>query len=290
MTVRTYISCALLILLASVCAFAQPPQILNYQGRLDSSGVPINGNRDLVFSIYPDSVGGTALWTETQVNVAIKSGVFNVLLGGSTPFPADLFTSSGARYLGFAVSGGNELSPRFLFTSVPYSLTAGTAQSVALAPAAGSVALSGTTLSSSPATLDQFSVVAPGPGVLMLQVSGQWWYNLDASSANSATQCFFMGLCDAANTSASCGSTWGNYCYQDADNISPTNSTMGFAITRTVPIGAAGTYTYYINGQSDGTVSLYLYSYTSATAIYIPNSLTVTSPTMPPTPSQGENK
>ena len=74
---------------AALDAFAQAPQLLNYQGRLtDASGNPRNGSFPMSFAI----LGGTSSWSEAQtVNVA--NGFFSVLLGSVTPFPADLFTS-----------------------------------------------------------------------------------------------------------------------------------------------------------------------------------------------------
>jgi len=109
---------------------AQAPQLLNYQGRLDSSGTPVNGTKSIVFSIYTAATGGSLLWTETQSSVTVTNGVFSVLLGSVTAFPGTLFTGLGDRYLETSI-GGTVLSPRFRFTSVAYAFRTSQADGVA---------------------------------------------------------------------------------------------------------------------------------------------------------------
>jgi hypothetical protein len=110
---------------------AQVPQLINYQGRVDSSGLVINGQRSMTFSIYDAPTGGTTLWTETQPTVTITSGIFGVLLGSVTPFPATLFTGTGDRYIGTSIAGSTEMTPRFRVTSTPFSLRSSQADFVA---------------------------------------------------------------------------------------------------------------------------------------------------------------
>ena len=74
---------------AALDAYAQAPQLLNYQGRLtDANGAARNGSFPMSFAI----LGGTSSWSEAQT-VSVANGFFSVLLGSVTPFPADLFTS-----------------------------------------------------------------------------------------------------------------------------------------------------------------------------------------------------
>ena len=108
---------------AALDAFAQAPQLLNYQGRLtDPGGAPRNGSFSMGFTI----LGGTSSWSETQtVNVA--NGFFSVLLGSVTPFPADLFTSGQTdtfgplRYLRVSVNG-ETLSPDIRIVSAAWAI------------------------------------------------------------------------------------------------------------------------------------------------------------------------
>ena len=138
MHTRTKLLFLVLFCLCLVPVFlqAQAPQLLNYQGRLDSSGVPINGTRSMSFSIYSVPTGGTSLWTETQSNVTVTNGVFSVLLGSVTPFPSTLFAGTGDRYLETSV-GGTVLSPRFRFTSVAYAFRSAAADTTSYARASG---------------------------------------------------------------------------------------------------------------------------------------------------------
>jgi len=112
-------SVLILVLITSININSQTiPRHLNYQGALkDASGnnVP-NGSYTLSFNIYNTPTGGSALWTETKL-VSVEDGIFSTLLGSLTALnlPFDE-----AYWLGVEV-GGTELSPRILFTSVPYS-------------------------------------------------------------------------------------------------------------------------------------------------------------------------
>lgn len=110
---------------------AQVPQLINYQGKLDSSGVPISGPRNLTFNIYSVATGGTSLWTEIQSGVTVTNGIFNVLLGSVTTFPATVFGGTGDRYLGVTVGTGTEMSPRYRITSAAFSIRAANADGVA---------------------------------------------------------------------------------------------------------------------------------------------------------------
>jgi hypothetical protein len=98
---------------------------LTEQGRLlDHGGAPVNSTLAFVFTLYDAATGGTSLWTETQSAVVVSDGYFSVPLGSVTPIPATVFDGS-VRYLGVAVGGDSEMSPRQVVSSVPYALLAG---------------------------------------------------------------------------------------------------------------------------------------------------------------------
>jgi hypothetical protein len=110
---------------------AQVPQLINYQGFLkESNGQPTDGTVNLVFRIFDAKQSGSQLWSETHSNVEVKSGVFNVLLGGITSFSQNVFRESGERFLEIAVNS-NTLSERFKITSVAYAIRAECADNVA---------------------------------------------------------------------------------------------------------------------------------------------------------------
>ena len=61
---------------------AVTPGLISYQGTLtDTSGTALDTPVTMTFTIYTDSTGGSAVWTETQPIVEVNDGLFNVLLG-----------------------------------------------------------------------------------------------------------------------------------------------------------------------------------------------------------------
>ena len=102
---------------------AQTPSLINYQGKIIRNGDPVTGAATITFSIYAAATGGTPLWSETQT-VTLADGIFEVLLGSVAPFPKNLFTAAGERYLGIKVETDSEATPRFRLTSVSYALRA----------------------------------------------------------------------------------------------------------------------------------------------------------------------
>ncbi len=102
----------LLIVIAACIAFswgaaeATVPQVISYQGRLTNGvGAPLDTTVTVVFTIYSDSLGATNLWSETHPGVAIKEGLFQVLLGSVTPLSGSVFDGS-KRWLGVQLQGG----------------------------------------------------------------------------------------------------------------------------------------------------------------------------------------
>ena len=68
------------------------PQMINYQGMLtDNSGNPLTDTLNITFKIYNASSGGTLRWQETQSNVPIINGLFNVILGSVNPIDSLTF-------------------------------------------------------------------------------------------------------------------------------------------------------------------------------------------------------
>lgn len=94
---------------------------LNIQGiiRKATGTILDDGTYSMTFRIYTVSSGGSPLWSETQNNVDVASGVYGTLLGTVTPLeiPFDR-----PYFLGVSVDGGAEISPRIRLTAAPYSL------------------------------------------------------------------------------------------------------------------------------------------------------------------------
>ena len=123
-----------LALALPMSALAAPGE-LSHQGRLiDSAGTPLSGDHAITFTLYDDASSGNALWTET-LTASFEDGHFSVVLGADSPFEAGDFDGS-TRYLGLAVDGGTELSPRISVVSVPYAIHAGSADTATSADTA----------------------------------------------------------------------------------------------------------------------------------------------------------
>ena len=117
----------------SISAFAAVPATLTQQGRIldATTGDPVSSKLKIVFNVYAEAKGGTALWTEEQ-NITLDDGYFSAQLGSVTAIPATLFDGT-VRYLGVTVGADAEMAPREAITSVPYAMNA------AVADVAGSV-------------------------------------------------------------------------------------------------------------------------------------------------------
>ena len=124
----TTIATVLLALLAPASLATVPGQI-SYQGLLlDALGDPKNGMVDMVFSLHDAPSGGTQLWTETHDDVSVLDGVYDVVLGETTPITPSIVTG-GALYLEIVVDT-ETLTPRQPLLAVPYALEAESATTV----------------------------------------------------------------------------------------------------------------------------------------------------------------
>src|ERR1041384_2968391 len=98
--------------------------VIPYQGRLtNAGGVPLSGSYSLTFKLYNVSSSGAALWTETQT-ITSTNGLFNVLLGDTTPLSQSIISSNSSLWLGIKVGTDAEMTPRAQLGSVPYALQA----------------------------------------------------------------------------------------------------------------------------------------------------------------------
>jgi len=110
-----------IIVLIVVCAFAQIPQTMVYQGKLtDEFGVGFNGDYDLMFVIYDSIAVGDSLWAENHNAVAFEKGIFTVVLGDSEPLGLPFDEQY---YLEIRIEG-TPILPRMRLTTSPYAFRA----------------------------------------------------------------------------------------------------------------------------------------------------------------------
>jgi hypothetical protein len=120
-------------LVLAVClapaALALVPGEINYQGLLlDSGGSPITGPTDLDFELFELATGGSSVWSESHGDVDVLDGVYDLILGSSTPITPAL-VAGGALWLEITVEG-ETLTPRQRIVAVPYALRASEADNV----------------------------------------------------------------------------------------------------------------------------------------------------------------
>jgi len=102
---------------------ARPAKTMNYQGYLTgSSGDPLDGDYDMVFSLWDAEAAGTGTmeWgTETHNDVPVSNGLFSVVLGETVPM--DPWTDFDEQlYLQITVNGTT--MPRQMLRAVPYAM------------------------------------------------------------------------------------------------------------------------------------------------------------------------
>jgi hypothetical protein len=140
-----------IMMIAGLTALAEPPGLIDYQGRIAISDEAFDGTG--YFKLAISDAGNTNVWTHdgTSVGVttapsgilshAVSSGVFSLMLGdtalGMTALTPDIFTSD-TRYLRvwFATTPTgpfSEMLPAQRLTAVPYALSAGGMGSHAIA-------------------------------------------------------------------------------------------------------------------------------------------------------------
>jgi hypothetical protein len=109
----------------AMAGIASVPQQTNIQGKVtDAVGDPImDGVHSAQFALYLASSGGTSIWSEGPLNVSTTGGLFNHILGGSTPLPLNL-EDRDSLWLQITFDGVVQ-SPRILLHSVPLANVAG---------------------------------------------------------------------------------------------------------------------------------------------------------------------
>ena len=100
---------------------AQSPALIPLQGVLvDADGAPIDGDADVTFRLYTTETDGVPLFEETQ-SLMLSDGGFVAYLGDVTSLDLAWFRDNDAIFLSAQVAGDEEMMPRVLLASVPWS-------------------------------------------------------------------------------------------------------------------------------------------------------------------------
>ena len=146
-------------------ANAVVPPVIKYSGALtDVNNKPLTGIVGVIFSLYQEAQGGSALWVETQNVNPDKTGHYTVMLGSTTTqgLPSEVFASGEARWLEVQAQGQVE-QPRTLLMSVPYALKALDAETVGGLPPSAFVKAAAPGVAS-PANLNEPAAAITGSG------------------------------------------------------------------------------------------------------------------------------
>jgi hypothetical protein len=112
-------------LLIANFAFAEVPQMINYQGRLSNAdGAVVDGPQLIKFKIYGSEAGDDSLWSSGFQTVQVDSGFLDYKLGRNIQLPDELFANDTARFLGITVGVDQEIAPRVRLITAPYAYQA----------------------------------------------------------------------------------------------------------------------------------------------------------------------
>lgn len=121
--------------------------------------------------------------------------------------------------------------------------------------------------STSPVEAAAMDITVPGPGLIVVTVSGNIWIDADSASTSSLAVYAILALC--ADSAAICETDTFVH-YTDPDNANVANSTPGFSLSLVLPVTAAGTETVYLNGWSPFGYPVRDSSSTNMLAIFLP--------------------
>jgi len=114
----------LTVFIVANTAFAQISTTFNYQGKLtDNEGIAVpDGLYYIAFNLYFNEDDIEPVWSEEHA-INTKDGFFSVILGVNNPIDDAGIKFDKNYYLGFAIIGSDEFTPRTQLTMVPYSYT-----------------------------------------------------------------------------------------------------------------------------------------------------------------------
>jgi hypothetical protein len=221
------------------------------------------------FAIWNDPTAtslSNKVWESGSVSVTTSSGLFTVDLGapGQAELPDSIFVLDSNLYLGMAVNGGAEMTPRTKLTSVAYAYEAGTvpdsslmstkiADEAGLTYTAGAGAVSLTTASSTLSDVVTVSIDAPAQGYIMVRASGE--YALSAGTGNAN---FLSYQIDQTAGGTENGSDYQLLGTSDTPNSAYADGS--FSISKGYVIYGAGHYTFRLEGRNEYDANNYFWS------------------------------
>ena len=129
-TARIAAAVAAALLSLPIVAGAAVPGSALVEGALTSAsgGAAADGTYKLTFSLYKDESGGNPVWSEADVVIPVKGGLFAHALGSKSALTQQVLTDLGGKpWIALKIEGDPEL-PRKPLSSVVFALRAGAAE------------------------------------------------------------------------------------------------------------------------------------------------------------------
>jgi len=245
------------------------PATFNYQGMLrNPDGSLTTGSYTITARIYDVPASGSAVYTETFLNVTVRDGFFNVVLGDN-PQGQNLMSvfSEMPRYIGIQLDDTAELIPRQRIHGVPWALYATNAMTATtLVPNATINGLNGLVVNGNLSASGNLAVTGDITGAQNLTVTA----NVAAHDMTASGDMSVIGQVRSAHTVSGVISTtlttksyvdfhWpdGHYCILRAGGTCPAGFSTGWIYTDgedtspgTTGGGAVGDSTYSSDGSA----------------------------------------
>ena len=239
------------------------PATFNYQGMLrNPDGSLTTGSYTITARIYDVPASGSAVYTETFLNVTVRDGFFNVVLGDN-PQGQNLMSvfSEMPRYIGIQLDDTAELIPRQRIHGVPWALYATNAMTATtLVPNATINGLNGLVVNGNLSASGNLAVTGDITGAQNLTVTANVAaHDIDVIGQVRSAHTVSGNISTTLTTKSYVDTKWpdGSYCIWRSGNICPSgfiSGAIGFDTEddnnvdrHTDPIGDA--HTYYGSGS-----------------------------------------
>ncbi len=226
------------LLLIPSLVFASP---IPYSGQLTEGGVLISGNRNITLSVYAGPFGGSPLYTQTET-LPIVVGIYHTMINA----PNATWDGSD-RWIGVAVNGGVELSPRVKVGWVPYAVyTPRPSPILVFRPSTFAI------VSDQWTKVDSLTITAPTAGVLNINATGFGvWAGPGAQSSAG------LAISEATPT-------------EPLTVLRAISGSDAFSMTL-ITLVTPGTRTYYVWGYNAAVGGTYSIGCQRFQALFIPN-------------------
>ncbi len=231
-----WMTCFILILMASIALAQTPANTILYQGKLtDDAGAPITTEVPVTFVIWSLPAGGTSLYSQATPITPDANGLFTVELG---PVGPDVLNGD-KRYLAMTVDG-ELMTPRQVLTSAPAAHASFAGPGVAF-KAGGSHNVDTSLVVT---VFDSIQVYAPTEG--FIHVTSSMTARINHENTLTGEEFYYQVSQNTETIS------YGQYGFEwiSFDNDWPIDTYyFPLSTSKVFPVDTSGTYTFYGKGK-----------------------------------------